>query len=753
MLGVLDISKRAAAALIVSALLVCVPLPAGRAVAADDPKTPPAPPPKAPAAPAVPAAPAEPFQVEIEMIRRLAAEGKWRPAKDAIEGFFKLHANDPKVCARLPEIEEDLRRCLYRLSTMGRSPVRLLGRGCTKYDTMSRTAEFGSGDLATAPGWTTTKDGLAYFDVQFEGSMTIEYATPDHLRVTPIVAIEPERRGSYAILPIPEVPSLYSRGDRLEVVRLDSTGGVAKLGMMIPTGDPDDRYRLSLLPSKIKFEVVGRSDAVWCSDTTYRKGYVAFRSLGDGGPGRGPPNVRDVTLKGVVPKTWAKRTMAESDARLYREWAAQSYDRETALPAWVIQAESDAASWQTRVPFDCPVDLQDDLRQVARDFFEAEVDVAPAVERLTHLARGATKAWVECFLAATKGDLPGVERAARQLATDDPGFAPAHTMLGLSLLARNDVAGARAALDESRSRDPGYAPTYDLLVDAAIRDGDFPGARAILAQAAAAGAATKRTAELRHVLLRVQRGPAWAKRFESQSTHFSVASDVSQDVCTEVARVLEDALSIYAMKFRPLAKKGKARVYVFSGEDGYLEYAADMGSNREGSLGVYVPKLRELCIFLHENREELWATVRHEAFHQYLHNFIESAPIWFNEGYAEYFSSSRRVNGIARAGQVSETHEVLAGILLPEFKPLRELFLMDGPTFMANADVHYVQSWAVIHYLRDPTEPELKKTLSDYTDALIAGKSREVAFKTHMEPVLGMIERGVRVHVEVLSKR
>ena len=49
--------------------------------------------------------------------------------------------------------------------------------------------------------------------------------------------------------------------------------------------------------------------------------------------------------------------------------------------------------------------------------------------------------------------------------------------------------------------------------------------------------------------------------------------------------------------------------------------------------------------------------VRHEGFHRFLHEHLEAAPLWFNEGCAEYFASARESFGgdlISRTDWTSE---------------------------------------------------------------------------------------------------
>ena len=66
---------------------------------------------------------------------------------------------------------------------------------------------------------------------------------------------------------------------------------------------------------------------------------------------------------------------------------------------------------------------------------------------------------------------------------------------------------------------------------------------------------------------------------------------------------------------------------------------------------------------------------------------------------------------------------------------------------MRNAGVHYVESWAVIHLLRDAADPPLQGLLDAYFDALLAGRSQLEAYDEVPAVLTGLRERGLRLVV------
>ena len=229
-------------------------------------------------------------------------------------------------------------------------------------------------------------------------------------------------------------------------------------------------------------------------------------------------------------------------------------------------------------------------------------------------------------------------------------------------------------------------------------------------------------------------------------------TDHSEELGREVARLLENALSVYAKRF-PLERipARRSRVWLFASEPGYHGYAGDLGRDLHGSAGIYDASLRELVLFLPADRTRFNHTVRHEGFHRFMHDFLDAPPPWFAEGCAEYYSSGRDLSGgaFATGRPVPEYVALLTG-QTEELTPYRDLFLLDSKEFMANPGPHYAQSWAAVHFLLDAKDGALSKVFADYWAALREGLSAAEAFDNVLAPVVDRIERGVPEYVRSL---
>lgn len=142
-------------------------------------------------------------------------------------------------------------------------------------------------------------------------------------------------------------------------------------------------------------------------------------------------------------------------------------------------------------------------------------------------------------------------------------------------------------------------------------------------------------------------------------------------------------------------------------------------------------------------------------FHEYVHavvrNNYASAPVWFNEGLAQYYSEfelsadRRRVRvGYALAHRLDA---LARGQLLP----LKTLLTADGHSaHYQQQDKHelfYAQSWALVHYLLSDTTGARQGQLARYLELVSAGGSVEESFREAFKVDFGRMEGALSAYV------
>jgi Tfp pilus assembly protein PilF len=239
----------------------------------------------------------------------------------------------------------------------------------------------------------------------------------------------------------------------------------------------------------------------------------------------------------------------------------------------------------------------------------------------------------------------------------------------------------------------------------------------------------------------------------------------------ELGHLMDKVYKAYSTVFR--IKKDKALVFpmvVFATESEYLRFSRELGYEGEGAAGYYAPDLKALIVYNIEGGKkrgsisiETMDTLFHEGFHQFLDLYLDDAPTWFDEGFAEYFGPSYlvgkkrlQVGVVVRHSEEFETrYEVIKRAMGPRTGlrplPLREMMFLDQEGFERpnRVDLNYAQAWSMIHFLLSFEQG--KKLLKRYFRILRGGGSRVEAFEgTFGRLNLEELERGWRSYVKGL---
>ena len=163
-----------------------------------------------------------------------------------------------------------------------------------------------------------------------------------------------------------------------------------------------------------------------------------------------------------------------------------------------------------------------------------------------------------------------------------------------------------------------------------------------------------------------------------------------------------------------------------------------------GSAGYWSPNDRELVVYDDKasgGRRDTWATLNHEAFHQYIFYFFGalSPHSWYNEGTGDYYAGAQYKNGRFeikpfdwRQGLIREN--IKAG----KFAPLKELVRWDQAQYYGNNKLglgggdNYAQGWSFIYFLRTGQktrgfDPAWGSILDTYLRALVETDDLEAA--------------------------
>ncbi len=142
-------------------------------------------------------------------------------------------------------------------------------------------------------------------------------------------------------------------------------------------------------------------------------------------------------------------------------------------------------------------------------------------------------------------------------------------------------------------------------------------------------------------------------------------------------------------------------------------------------------------------------------FHEYVHALVRNnyagAPVWFNEGLAQYYSEfelsadRRRV----RLGR-GLTHR-LDSLAREGLLPLKTLLSVDATSaHYQQHDKHavfYAQSWAFVHYLLSDASGARQAQLARYLELVSAGATVEESFREAFKADFGQLESALAAYV------
>lgn len=214
-----------------------------------------------------------------------------------------------------------------------------------------------------------------------------------------------------------------------------------------------------------------------------------------------------------------------------------------------------------------------------------------------------------------------------------------------------------------------------------------------------------RAVSLALLLLAPAGGLAQPKLVQHETEHYVLLTDLDPGEVPQVTAWLEAMHSTYRRVFRgdPVHRLPKAKVRVFKREADFQAHDPEMSDAR----GYYDREAHELVSYRGESVLDLCSLLSHEGVHQFLNEFAnkdgEGFPGWFEEGLAEYFSTTTRTrDGKRLARQRSPAYVRVIREALPAGKlwSLAKLWGYDVDALPAEeAETFYAHASLLVEFL------------------------------------------------------
>ena len=239
-----------------------------------------------------------------------------------------------------------------------------------------------------------------------------------------------------------------------------------------------------------------------------------------------------------------------------------------------------------------------------------------------------------------------------------------------------------------------------------------------------------------------------------ETDHFVILSNAPEERALEVAAELERLRSVLVgLNARTdILSPVPTRVFLMRGRELFDEYRPRGIRDGTGQrLAGYFQssKLSDFLVILEDSGVAATETLFHEYLHSFARHNMRHAPLWLNEGLAEFYSTFRTDGERAHIGRPKESH--LDWLRRNDRLPLSELLAISTDSRLYNEGARrgafYAQSWALVHYLLTARQDGTDQVKA-YLASLAAGADPVRAFGADFEAGLLAMEIEVDRYLE-----
>ena len=153
-------------------------------------------------------------------------------------------------------------------------------------------------------------------------------------------------------------------------------------------------------------------------------------------------------------------------------------------------------------------------------------------------------------------------------------------------------------------------------------------------------------------LKNVQQEVITPKVSSSEWSRYDIIVEVKDVEITdkEHERIVDDVGNVYEFYSRVLFfdiyKTVPVKILVFKDAASYYRYLTEKtGKRPPPSYGMYYPKDNQIFVYIQEEREHTFETIKHEVSHAIVDTITPYTPNWLNEGLAEKMETLTKVDG------------------------------------------------------------------------------------------------------------
>lgn len=309
----------------------------------------------------------------------------------------------------------------------------------------------------------------------------------------------------------------------------------------------------------------------------------------------------------------------------------------------------------------------------------------------------------------------------------NPKFHEAHVFMARIHMKENELEDAEKTLDRALEIAPTSENALLCKYELYLTLGKLREARAVLAKLKDSDIEWIELAD--NYLAETLKPPAWPKEFRAETENYIVRTGVDQEFADMIAACAEQVRTLYGKYFFEIPRVGrKYEIFVYRDR---REYHRHGGPRTAG--GHYQPYTRNLYLFKYESHSDTMLVLYHEGFHQYLHEYFESIPQWFNEGLGDFFGGAmiNRAGTRAKMGpnpwRIDTVRRAIQQNLLPSAQEL--MHMTREQMYSELGAFYYAQAWAIVYYCMEGGQSSYKRAIQNYFKALRKGCSQAEAYR------------------------
>jgi len=238
--------------------------------------------------------------------------------------------------------------------------------------------------------------------------------------------------------------------------------------------------------------------------------------------------------------------------------------------------------------------------------------------------------------------------------------------------------------------------------------------------------------------------PGW-RIVETPTKNFLiVTSSNDKKFIKAVIERLEKSRKLYEKEFPPVKDiEFVSMVRVCSNREEMQRY----GNTGGNPAGYFSPSSRELVLYdsRDRNRNETYAVMSHEAFHQYCHFLFEEAEAhrWFDEGHGDYYGCFDMDGRTAKVtahmpGGLDRLPGIKEMLKADNYIPIKSLIRMNHSQWYNKNSIHngvasYCQSWSLIYFLRQGMKGKVPSKVWDKAYANIVPDYHSALYQGYSE--------------------